>query len=271
MSPESPAILPILRALVEEHSGLHYGAADRVLFFDRVSTRAAEAGFTSLHDYYYFLRYDPRAASELTALTEALVVNESYFFRELRTLQLIVKHFLTPVVRAGLRPRVWSAACATGEEPLTLAMLLAQEGLLGDVDIIASDISGRVLERARSGRFPARSVRAGFDAELARSWLKQDGQTWFVDESLVNAVHWQRVNLHRPAEVAAVGLSDVVLCRNVFIYFSEKTVSRVLRSVADSLRPQGALFIGVSESVLRLGTFFTCEERDGVFFYRRAA
>jgi chemotaxis protein methyltransferase CheR len=146
---DSPALFAILRALVEDRSGLHYGAAEREIFFERVGARAAEAGFDSLLDYYYFLRYDPGAGAEMRALTDALVVNETFFFRELDALRVVVAHLIAPAVRRGLRPRIWSAACSTGEEPLTLAMLLADEGLLHDVDIVASDISERVLARAR--------------------------------------------------------------------------------------------------------------------------
>ena len=82
----------------------------------------------SLLDYYYFLRYDDDGKVELERLVEALLVHETYFFRELEPLQVLVEHFVEPLVKQGMRPRIWCAACATGEEPLTLAMLLASAG-----------------------------------------------------------------------------------------------------------------------------------------------
>jgi chemotaxis protein methyltransferase CheR len=269
---DSPAIFSILSSLVEERTGLHYGANERELFFERVQGRALEAGFDSLLDYYYFLRYDPAAAVEMRALAEALVVNETFFFREIEPLRVIVARLLAPAVREGRRPRVWSAACSSGEEPLTLAMLLADAGLLGDVEIVASDISDRVLARAKAGRYSPRAVRDGFDEHLASSFLtKQSSGEWLVARALIDAVQWRRVNLTERDAVAALGRFDVILCRNVLIYFSDETTTRVLRSLGDALQPSGALFVGVSESLLRFGTFLTCEERDRVFLYRHAS
>ena len=268
---DSPAIFSILSSLVEERTGLHYGVAERDIFFERVQGRATEAGFESLLDYYYFLRYDPGAATEVRALAEALVVNETFFFRELDPLRVIVSRFLSPAVRAGARPRVWSAACSTGEEPLTLAMLLADAHLLRDVEIVASDISDRVLARARSGRYSPRAVREGFDAHLANAWLKQlPGGEWTIAQELIDAIQWRRINLTEQQAVGGLGRFDIVLCRNVLIYFADETILQVLRGLGSVLQPGGALFVGISESLLRFGTLLICEERDRVFFYRQA-
>src|SRR3954467_12144320 len=121
----SPQVFVILRALIEEKTGIHYPDADRELLGERVSLRAEEAGFESLLDYYYFLRYDPQGPTELEALVEHLVVQETDLFREMDQLRALTAHFIVPRVRGGQRVRVWSAACATGEEPISLAILLA--------------------------------------------------------------------------------------------------------------------------------------------------
>lgn len=267
----SPAVFTILSALVEERTGLHYGLSDRELFLERVTTRATDAGFDSLLDYYYFLRYDPVANVELRLLTEALVVNESFFFREIEALRVAVNQFIRPLMVSGRRPRIWSSACATGEEPLTLAMLLADADLLDNVEIVASDISARALARAREGRYPPRAVREGFDAGLVERWLTPLAQgRWQVDQRLVEAIAWSRVNLTNIGEVACLGRFDVILCRNVLIYFRPETVTRVLSSLATALKPEAVLFVGISESLMRFGTLLACEERDRVFFYRRS-
>jgi chemotaxis protein methyltransferase CheR len=267
----SRPVFAILSALVEERAGLHYGPAEQELFLERVTTRSDEAGFESLLDYYYFLRYDPGGLRELDELVVHLVVNETYFFRELEALKVIVSHFLQPLVSAGRRPRVWSAACATGEEPLTLAMLLARAGLLSQVDIVASDISQRVLDSARSGTFSRRSLRHGVDVELANRWLREENDRLRVASELLEAIDWRRINLCEPSETAAVGVCDIVLCRNVLIYFRDDTVVRVIEGLASRLKQDGVLFVGVSESLLRFGTALACEEVDEVFFYRKAA
>jgi chemotaxis protein methyltransferase CheR len=200
------------------------------------------------------------------------VINETFFFRELEPLRLIVSEFVVPRVREGKRPRIWSAACSTGEEPLTMAILLAEEGLLSKVEIIASDISARALERARSGRFGRRALRDVPDLGLATRWISEDptgGLT--VSAALRHAIDWRRVNLCDAASVSSVGPCDVILCRNVLIYFGDETLVGALRNLSQVLRPEGALFVGIAESLLRYGTFFMCEEKNHVFFYRRGS
>lgn len=262
-------MLAILAALVEERTGLHYGLLDRSLLAEKAGARAVEAGFESLLDYYYFLRYDAAAGEELDALIDALVVGETYFFRELPPLQAVAETAAELVV-GGARPRIWSAACATGEEPLTLAMLLDAGGLLGRVDLLASDISLRALRRAGIGRHGPRSVRDGAPRELVERYLRRepDGAVR-VEPRIVEAVQWRRVNLHDDAQVRAVGPVDVVLCRNALIYFRDETAVRVVERLSRVLVPGGVLLVGVSESLLRFGTQLACEERGSVFLYRK--
>lgn len=268
-TPSSRPVFAILGALVEERAGLHYGPAEQDLFLERVSARAEDAGFESLLDYYYFLRYDPAGPAEFEELVAHLVVNETYFFREFEPLRLIVERFVRPLVQAGQRPRIWSAACATGEEPLTLAMLLAASGLLGSVELIASDISARALASARAGWFGRRSLRQVVDPELAHRWLREEGGKLRVAPELIEAIDWRRVNLCAPGETAAIGSCDIILCRNVLIYFRDETVVQVIQALGSQLRGGGALFVGVSESLLRFGTALACEEQDQVFYYRK--
>jgi chemotaxis protein methyltransferase CheR len=265
----SSSVFAILSGLVEERAGLHYGPSEQELFLERCRTRAEEVGFDSLLDYYYYLRYDPAGARELDALVAQLVVNETYFFRELEPLRVIVSRFIQPLVLAGRRPRVWSAACATGEEPLTLAMLLAQADLLSKVDLVASDISQRVLDVAQAGSFSRRSLRHTVEPELAQRWLREEGGRLRIDAELLRAIDWRRVNLCDTPQTEEINTCDVILCRNVLIYFREDTVARVIERLSSRLTPGGALFVGVSESLLRFGTAIVCEEADHVFYYRR--
>lgn len=266
----SPPVFAILSALIEEKLGLHYGILERDLLEDKVSTRALEAGFDSLLDYYYFLRYDPGGADELTALTDALVVGETYFFREHRPLRVLVDDFLTPWCKAGRRPRVWSAACATGEEPLSLAMMLAGRGLAGAVEIVATDISQRALDRARAGLYGARSLRTNPEPLLTERYLAATPQGGYrIDPALVTGISWRQVNLIDAAAVAALGVFDAVLCRNVLIYFRDDTIRAVVERLRGVLAPDGVLLVGVAESLLRFGTTLVGEERDGSFVYRK--
>jgi chemotaxis protein methyltransferase CheR len=265
----SPRVIELLSALVEERTGISYEARDHEIFADKLLARAGEVGFESALDYYYFLRYDTASAAEFEALVEALVVTETYFFREAAPLRAVVDQFLVPAARRGERPRVWSAACASGDEPLTLAMMLDEAGVLPLTDIVASDLSLRAHRLARERGFGPRSLR-GLPVE-ARRWMRIEGDRGHVDRRLFEAVDWRQVNLTEPAQIATLGTFDVVVCRNVLIYFSDETIQRVVRMLAEQLRPEGRLLVGASESLLRFGTFLECEERGGVFLYRKSA
>jgi chemotaxis protein methyltransferase CheR len=263
-----PTVFTILRDLIEERCGIHYQPGELPLLAEKISPRAVEAGFDSLLDYYYFLRYDPGGGQELKALIDLLVVNETYFFRELSALEVLVDQVIAPAVARGERPRVWSAACSTGEEPLTLAMVLAQRGLLGSVELLASDVSERVLERARSGTFGRRALREEIPARYAPFISVRDGVV-VVAPAVGEAVRFRNVNLIAPPDPEQLLRFEAIVCRNVLIYFTDATTQLVVANLAAQLRPNGTLLVGTSESLLRFGTEFECEERAGVFFYRK--
>jgi len=266
----SPQVFAILSALIEEHTGLHYRLEERDLLAEKLAPRLVERGLDSLLDYYYFLRYDPGAAAEFASLVEALVVNETFFFREAAALEMLVGHFIPELIGQGKRPRIWCAACATGEEPLTLAMMLDAAGLLDQVTVVASDISLRVLARAREGMYFRRALRA-LPPGVVDRWLEPRGDGMWVVPRIAAAVSWHRVNLVMEPEILALGQFDVIICRNVLIYFSDETTEKVIASFARVLDDDGRLLVGASESLLRFDSAFVCEERDGSFFYRKEA
>ena len=174
--PLSPRVFSIISRLIEESTGLHYELSDCTLLAERLSLRAAELELDSLLDYYYYLRYDEGGPRELEALVELLVVNETYFYRELDQLRALVTALLPPILATRPMIRIWCAACSTGEEPLTLAMMLDERGLLGRVEIVASDISSRVLAKARTGHFQG-PVPPGAGRRRARTALRR-GRGW---------------------------------------------------------------------------------------------
>ncbi len=269
--PFQPQVFAILSALVEEKTGLHYGHADGAIAWDKLAARAEDAGFESILDYYYFLRYDPAGDDELRALTDALVVRETYFFREYDPLRVVCDEVILAAVAKRERARVWSAACSTEEEPLTLAMMLARRGVLERVDLMASDVSERSLEYARAGRFHGRAMRAIPPAEESGRWLREVGGAAVVDPAIAARVRWFQQNLLDDAAIRRLYPLDLILCRNVLIYFSEATIARVVTSLANALRPGGVLLVGVSESLMRIDVPLECEERSGAFLYRRPA
>jgi chemotaxis protein methyltransferase CheR len=266
----SPQVLAILSTLIEEKTGMHYAPSDFDILRDKITPKAEERGCDSLLDYYYLLRYDDPSGREMDELIDVLVVPETYFFREFDAIKLMASGFVEPLVAAGVRPRIWCAASATGEEPLTLAMVLDDRGVLDREEIVASDMSARVLGRAKAGEFASLSVRHVHVPELAARYLDTSGRIPRIKPELLAAIRWERVNLVVEPQVTELGAFDVVLCRNVLIYFKDETALRVIATIRKVLRPGGVLFVGASESLLRLGTLFVCEERAGSFFYRPA-
>jgi chemotaxis protein methyltransferase CheR len=265
----SPSVFSILSGLIEEKVGLHYGLLDRELLRDKASARAIEAGFDSMLDYYYYLRYDNAGAKELTDLVENLVVNETYFFREWPAIRVLVDNFITPWCAAGRRPRIWSAACSTGEEPLSLAMLLDQRQLLDKVEIVATDISINALAKAQRGQFGRRSVRQVPEPSLLDRYIQPAANGYTVAPEILASIQWGQQNLLRGEEFLRRGMFDIVICRNVLIYFSDTTIKNVLNNFSTCLPTDGILVVGVSESLLRYGSCFIGEEHAGSFIYRK--
>jgi chemotaxis protein methyltransferase CheR len=239
---------------------------------DRISPREIEAGFESLLDYYYFLRYDAAGDVELRAMVEGLVVHETYFFREWDQVRVAVDELIAPMVAAGRRVRVWvwSAACSTGEEPYSRAMRLLDRGLLEQVTIVASDLSERALAKAREGRYRQRSLRSVPAPHLVHRYLDARGAELVVDETVRRAIEWRAINLIDREAQRALGAFEVIFCRNVLFYFRDEVARRVVENLLDRLTPQGRLCVGISESLLRFGPAVECEERSGAFFYRAA-
>jgi chemotaxis protein methyltransferase CheR len=266
--PLLPPVFSILSSLIEERLGLHFGADQRELLADKLSPRVLERGFSSMLDYYYFIRYDAEGSAELASLADVLTVNETFFFREAAQLRALVDEFIATWLVAGRRPRIWCAACSTGEEPLSLAALLDERGWLKRVDIVASDLSPRVLSLAKTGSYSQRSLRA-FD-EPPR-WLVAEGDRYVPSAQLRTAIEWCCVNLLDRTAVESLGRFDAILCRNVLIYFSDQTTKIVAEQLFQRLTDGGVLLVGASESLMRMGTSFTCEERSGAFFYRKSA
>jgi chemotaxis protein methyltransferase CheR len=265
-----PSVFSILSGLVDEKVGLHYGLLDKDILHEKASARAIETGFSSLLDYYYFLRYDDGGEQELAELVETLVINETFLFREWPAIEVLVNSFVKPWCAAGRRPRIWSAACATGEEPLSLAMLLNEHGLLDKVDIYATDISSNALAKARAGRYSKRTVRTVPDQKLLERYVEPHRDGYGVSKSLIDQIRWSRLNLLSDTDVAALGVFDIIICRNVMIYFSDNTVRSLLERLSRSMVQDGVLAVGVSESLLRYGSGFVGEEHSGVFVYRKA-
>ena len=259
----------LLRDLIRDRLGVWFAEDRRDLLASKLSDRIVALGLRSFLDYYYRLKYGPGAEEEWSALTDALSVQETYFWREMDQVRAFVD-ILVPqhVAAGGGAVRVWSAACATGEEPLTLAMALNEAGWFGraDIEIWASDVSPAALEHAARGVYRQRSFRA-LPAALREKYFTPVEGGWRMDPELHARVRYRRVNLLDPGETAFLDSARYIFCRNVFIYFSPATTAQVVAGFAQRMQRPAYLFVGVSESLLRLSTAFELEQVGAAFVY----
>jgi len=264
------ATFSLLRDLIVQRTGVFFSDAKRDLLEDRVGELMTARGLPSLLDYYYLLKYDPEAESVWRELMDRLAVPETYFWRQPEQFEALTGVILPRYLDAPLgRPlRIWSAACCTGEEPLSIAMAL-QEGRWFDrlaVEIVGSDASAALVDRARTGLYTDRSLR-NLPAGWRDRYLRPEGGAWRVDRSLHARVRWTTANLVDESDVGPLASADVIFCRNVFIYFSDDAIRQVTRTFAERMPPQGYLFLSASESLMRLSTDFKMDEVGSAFVY----
>jgi chemotaxis protein methyltransferase CheR len=260
----------LLRDLIRDRLGVWFEEDKRELLASKLSDRIVALGLRSFLDYYYLLKYGPDADKEWPALTDTLSVQETYFWREMDQVRAFVD-VLVPQHSAGHGDvRVWSAACATGEEPLTLAMALDEAGWFGraDIEIWASDVSPAALEQAARGVYRERSFRA-LPAALREKYFTPVTGGWRVDPTLQGRVRYRRANLLETDETALFDTARYIFCRNVFIYFSPATIAQVVARFAQRMARPAYLFVGVSESLLRVSTPFELEQVGEAFVYTR--
>lgn len=261
------AATALVRELIHERTGLFYGEERVDQMADRLAPLVANRGFDSFLDYYYFLKYDATAAAEWVRVMDALAVPETYFWREIDQLEALVNTIIPALARRLTRPvRVWCVPCASGEEPLTLAMLLEQRGAGMRVEIEASDASQAALDLAANGLYRERAFRT-LPAHLRERYFVPEGTRWRVASALTARISWSRVNLADTTEVMRRASADVILCRNVFIYFSEQAIRRVVDTFARAMPTPAYLCVGAAESLLRITDQFELEQVDDAFVY----
>lgn len=269
-TPDLPVgVFLLLRDLIQDRLGIWFEDNKRDLLALKLADRVRAAGAISFLAYYYQLKYGPAPNPEWDELTDTLSVQETYFWREAQQIRVLTDVLVPEHVAAGRGPvRVWSAACATGEEPLTIAIALREAGWFdrADVQVWASDASPAALEKARRGVYRDRAFRA-LAPDLRDKYFTPVEGGWKVDPGLQAQVRYRQANLLNPADTALLAAARFVFCRNVFIYFSTATIARVVGRFADRMPRPGYLFVGASESLLRAATAFELDEVGGAFVY----
>jgi chemotaxis protein methyltransferase CheR len=265
----TPHDYDFVRKLVKERSGLVLAADKQYLVESRLLPVARKAGLMALSDLVQRLK-GPNAQALLVEVVEAMMTNESFFFRDKHPFE----HFRDTIIptliasRASQRRiRIWCAAASTGQEPYSLAMCLKEMAPLvagWRIELLATDLSNEVLEKAKAGIYSQFEVQRGLPIQLLIKYFTQIGETWQIAPDIRAMVQFRPFNLLN--DFAAVGLFDVVLCRNVLIYFDQETKVGILERMARTVEHDGYLILGAAETVVGLtDSFRPVPDRRGLY------
>lgn len=273
---DSEAPLPIgtfllLRDLIQVRLGVWYDETKRDLLAGKLSERLTARRMGSFLEYFFYLKYDAEAPAEWRVVSDLLSVQETYFYREFDQIRAFVDVLVPKHIHDQEGPlRVWSAACASGEEPLSLAIALTEAGWSQriPIEIVGSDMSPAALEKAERGIYRERSFRA-LPERLRDKYFRTVAEGWQIDPAVKSRVSFQQANLLDSHDIAALAQARYIFCRNVFIYFSTATIAHVVNEFARQMPRPGYLFVGVSESLLRVSSPFELEQIDDAHLYVR--
>lgn len=260
--------------LVKRQSGLALTPDKAYLIETRLMPVARNSGFQTIEEMVQALKRFHDVAL-VTKISEAMNTHESLFFRDQAPFDLFRTVILPQLLkrRADKKHfRIWCAACSSGQEPYSLAMILEAEAakLKGwRAEIVATDISNAVLKRAEEGLFSQFEIQRGLSAKLVVKHFNREGENWRLHKNIRQMVDFKPFNLLQ--EAGALGRFDVVLCRNVLIYFDPETKSKVLASIGRVLNEDGVLLLGSAESTMGLShDLWPVEAGRGVYRHTKS-
>ncbi len=258
-----------LRDYIYAQTGIFVPDSKKYFLENRLSHRILEKKLSTFDEYLQFLRTSGNG--ELRNLYDAVTTNETYFFREPQQFDVFKKHILPGVLERNRSRgiRVWSAACSSGEEPYTIAAILKESAPGAQAKVFGSDISDAVLESARKGSYSTYAVRI-IPPQYKKKYFRSNGDGFELDEGIRNSVQFLNVNLIDEKQVRAIRDVDVIFCRNVLIYFDDKSKRKAVSLMYDALAPNGVLMVGTSESLHSVTRALTPTVIDKVVIYRKA-
>ena len=265
----TPHDFDFLRRMLKERSGLVLSAEKDYLLESRLLPLARRHGMTSLGELATRLR-QPGSASLAIAVTEAMTTNETFFFRDRIPFDHLRETVIPALVAARSREkriRIWCTAAASGQEPYSIAMVLKGLGAQLNgfrVDIVATDLSADVIDRAKAGIYSQFEVQRGLPIQLLVKYFSKSGDAWEIAPELRGMVHFRTLNLLN--DFSPLGQFDVVFCRNVLIYFDQPTKVGVLERIARQMPRDGYLMLGAAETVVGLtDCFVPLPEKRGLY------
>ena len=254
----SPEDIDHLASTLKTRSGLILGADKTYLIESRLSPVARREGFSNVAALLTALRAK-RDEKLMTAVTDAMTTNETFFFRDKTPFDQFKSDVLPALAKARLNGeiKVWCAACSTGQEPYSLAMLMDELRIQYPrvtLDILATDISDRCLEKAQSGLYTQFEVQRGLPITMMVKHFEKVDEMWRISPKMRASVRYKKMNLLD--DLRLIGRQDVIYCRNVLIYFDLETKKRVLEQMATLLPDDGYLLLGAAETVLGITDAF---------------
>lgn len=255
-----PEDFDLFAVLVKQRSGLVLSRDKAYLLESRLMPVARKWNLKTLDELAGHVR-DKRDENMLRDITEAMTTNESFFFRDQKPFDQFRNLLLPQLLKtraAKKQIRIWSAAASSGQEAYSLAMILTEEAakLQGwKIDIVGTDLSSEIIDRAKSGIYSQFEVQRGLPVTLLVKYFQQvAADKWQVKDNIRSMVQYKTLNLL--TDFGPVGVFDIVYCRNVLIYFDQPTKSKVLDAIANVMAPDAALFLGGAETVLGITNRF---------------
>jgi chemotaxis protein methyltransferase CheR len=271
--PLSEDVFRLIRDIIRDYCGLYFDDGSKYLLEKRLSRRIRNHHLSDFRDYYRFIRYDKNFEDELAAIIDVLTVNETYFFREQNQLKAFSEEILNELKeknRSTRSIRIWSAGCSSGEEPYSLAMLINEKGDFSgwDIEIYGSDINQRVLQSARKGIYRKNSFRTAEPYFVKKYFTDEEG-SFRISDGIKKYVNFSYLNLLDPFKTKFLGKMDVILCRNVLIYFDGPSRKKVIENFYDRLVEGGYLLLGHAESLINISTAFTLKHFKNDMVYQK--
>jgi chemotaxis protein methyltransferase CheR len=266
-----------LRDFIYSRSGIYFNESKQYFLENRLSRRTQDLGLKSYGDYLSYLQ-GANGWNELTHLFNEITTNETSFWRNPPQIEAFQRVVLPDAVdlmkaRSGTCLRIWSAACSSGEEPYTVAMVCneAKDTVLRGikVEIIATDISERVLTQAREGIYGSYTLRNLTPDQIKRHFDPMGGDTFLVKDELKKLVSFRHFNLIDYPNYKGLGSFDIIFCRNVLIYFDDQAKSKVLHGFHEQLRSRAYLLVGHSESIHSFNVGFELMHFSKAMGYRK--
>lgn len=260
-----------LKDIIYKNAAISFADSKKYLLENRLSKRLQELNFTSFKDYIYYLKYDAKKREEMEVLLNQVTINETYFLRERAQMDHMIKTIIPELLNSGKRSvRIWSAACSSGEEPYSLAILLNEASLFAkaNIEILATDINTEVLNIAQQGLYRTISFR-GVPPMIQDKYFSKDGFAFKLDPNIMNKVKFFQGNLLNPMMSVKVGRLDIIFCRNVLIYFDIPAKQKVIELFHKSLGMPGTLYLGHSETLNKISESFRMENFGGGIIYKK--